>query len=249
MPFPIRNPHQNPSSPCSSPTAPAPQTSALEWPGALGLPFHQQAFSSEQLEDAETQREKESVISRVFTAMGGTSYGGVDVGDVTAGQRDSYELVMENNRIVQDEARAGGVILGRNATVILAARPSTLHVKLDAPVRQRTTRAAQAAGIDLDRAAKRQKREDQFRADMSIQLYGWDPRETHRYDLVLNTGNLNYRHLRGDHPRRQQDQERNPHRVTAPAAARPCQSAFRIGSGHGCGGLQASVPLDRVDNG
>ncbi|MGB8381781.1 MAG: cytidylate kinase family protein [Dermatophilaceae bacterium] len=158
---------------------------------ALGLPFHQQAFSSEQLEDAETQREKESVISRVFTAMGGTSYGGVDVGDVTAGQRDSYELVMENNRIVQDEARAGGVILGRNATVILAARPSTLHVKLDAPVRQRTARAAQAAGIDIDRAAKRQKREDQFRAEMSIQLYGWDPRETHRYDLVLNTGNLN----------------------------------------------------------
>jgi cytidylate kinase len=158
---------------------------------ALGLPFHQQAFSSEQLEDAETQREKESVISRIFTAMGGTSYGGVDVGDVTAGQRDSYELVMENNRIVQDEARAGGVILGRNATVILAARPSTLHVKLDAPVRQRITRAAEAAEIDLDRAAKRQKREDQFRADMSIQLYGWDPRETHRYDLVLNTGNLN----------------------------------------------------------
>ena len=158
---------------------------------ALGLPFHQQAFSSEQLEDAETQREKESVISRIFTAMGGTSYGGVDVGDVTAGQRDSYELVMENNRIVQDEARAGGVILGRNATVILAARPSTLHVKLDAPVRQRITRAAEAAEIDLDRAAKRQKREDQFRAEMSIQLYGWDPRETHRYDLVLNTGNLN----------------------------------------------------------
>ena len=158
---------------------------------ALGLPFHQQAFSSEQLEDAETQREKESVISRIFTAMGGTSYGGVDVGDVTAGQRDEYELVMENNRIVQDEARAGGVILGRNATVILAARPSTLHVKLDAPVRQRITRAAEAAEIDLDRAAKRQKREDQFRADMSIQLYGWDPRETHRYDLVLNTGNLN----------------------------------------------------------
>ena len=158
---------------------------------ALGLPFHQQAFSSEQLEDAETQREKESVISRIFTAMGGTSYGGVDVGDVTAGQRDTYELVMENNRIVQDEARAGGVILGRNATVILAARPSTLHVKLDAPVRQRITRAAEAAEIDLDRAAKRQKREDQFRAEMSIQLYGWDPRETHRYDLVLNTGNLN----------------------------------------------------------
>ena len=158
---------------------------------ALGLPFHQQAFSSEQLEDAEAQREKEGLVSSVFSAMGGTSYGGLDVGDVTAGQRDKYDLVMENNRIVLEEARAGGVILGRNATVILADRPSTLHVKLDAPVRQRTSQAAEAAQIDIARAAKRQKREDQFRADMSIQLYGWDPRENHRYDVILNTGNLN----------------------------------------------------------
>ena len=87
---------------------------------ALGLPYHKQAFSSEQLEDAEAQREKEGLVSRVFSAMGGTSYGGLDVGDVTAGQRDKYDLVMENNRIVLEEARAGGVILGRNATVILA---------------------------------------------------------------------------------------------------------------------------------
>jgi cytidylate kinase len=157
---------------------------------ALGVPFHQQAFSSEQLEDAEAQREKESVISRVFSAMGGTSYGGVDVGDVTAGQRDKYDLVMENNRIVQEEARAGGVILGRNATVILVDRPSTLHIKLDAPLRQRIARAAEAAAIDIARAAKRQKREDQFRADLSIEFYGWDPREDDRYDLILNTGHL-----------------------------------------------------------
>lgn len=157
---------------------------------ALGLPFHQQAFSSEQLEDAESQREKESTISRIFSAMSGGSYGGLDVGDVTAGQRDDYELVMENNRIVQDEARAGGVIMGRNATVILADRPATLHVKLDAPVSQRIARAAEAANIDIGRATKRQKREDQFRAEMSISLYGWDPHEVHRYDLVLNTGNL-----------------------------------------------------------
>lgn len=157
---------------------------------ALGLPFHQQAFSSEQLEEAETQREKESTISRIFSAMSGGSYGGLDVGDVTAGQRDNYDLVMENNRIVADEARAGGVIMGRNATVILADRPATLHVKLDAPVRQRIARAAEGANIDISRATKRQKREDEFRAEMSISLYGWDPHEVHRYDLVLNTGNL-----------------------------------------------------------
>jgi len=57
-------------------------------------------------------------------------------------------------------------------------------------VRDRTARAAAAAEIDLARAAKRQKREDQFRAEMSIELYGWDPRENYRYDLILNTGRL-----------------------------------------------------------
>lgn len=157
---------------------------------ALGLPFHQQAFSSDQLEAAEAEREKESTLSRIFTAMSGGSYGGLDVGDVTAGQRDDYELTMENNRIVEQQAEAGGVILGRNATVILATRPATLHVKLDAPLEDRVARAAKTAGIDLERAAKRQLREDRFRAELSIRHYGWDPRESARYDLILNTAQL-----------------------------------------------------------
>lgn len=156
----------------------------------LNLPFHQQAFSSEELEAAEEQREKESTISRVFRAMSGSSYGGLDVGDVTAGQRDNYALVMENNGVVQKEAGAGGVILGRNATVILADRPGTLHVRLDGPVAERIARAARATGIDAERAGKRQRREDEFRSQMSIQLYGWDPREDDHYDLVLNTSSL-----------------------------------------------------------
>ena len=45
----------------------------------------------------------------------------------------------------------------------------------------RIERAAADSGIDLARAAKRQKREDQIRSDMSIQLYGWDPRDPTRY--------------------------------------------------------------------
>jgi cytidylate kinase len=59
---------------------------------------------------------------------------------------------------------------------------------LDGPLQQRIERAAKESGIDVARAAKRQKREDQVRADMSILLYGWDPRETTRYDLMVNTG-------------------------------------------------------------
>jgi cytidylate kinase len=156
---------------------------------ALGVPFHAQAFSSEEIEDAMTKRDSQGLLSRVFGGMGG-SYAGLEGSSVAAAQQDNYELVMENTRLVTDEARQGGVITGRNGALILADWPGALHVLLDGPARQRIERAAQESGIDIERAAKRQKREDQLRADMSIELYGWDPREATRYDLVVNTGSM-----------------------------------------------------------
>jgi cytidylate kinase len=105
-------------------------------------------------------------------------------------QQDKHQLVVDNTRTVVEQAREGGVIMGRNGALILQNWPSALHVRLDGPLAQRVERAAQDSGIDVERAAKRQKREDQVRADMSIEFYGWDPRETERYDLVVNTGTM-----------------------------------------------------------
>jgi cytidylate kinase len=156
---------------------------------ALGVPFHEQAFSSRQIEDAAERREGEGVLSRFFGTVGG-SYAGLEGPSVAMAQRDDYELVLENTRVVQEEARQGGVITGRNGAMILANWPGALHVKLDGPLAQRIERAARDAGIDIQQAAKRQKREDQVRADMSLQFYHWDPRETDRYDLVVNTGTM-----------------------------------------------------------
>ena len=135
-------------------------------------------------------REKEGLLTRVLERDGQRSFGGVDVGDVASGQRDNYDLVMANTATVQQWAYQGGVIVGRNGAFILADRPAALHVKLDGPLEQRIARAAQEAGISPDRAARRQKNEDRIRADMSIELYGWDPRDPLRYDLVLNTGRM-----------------------------------------------------------
>jgi cytidylate kinase len=156
---------------------------------ALGVPFHEQAFSSQQIEDAAERREGEGVLSRFFGALGG-SYAGLEGPSVAMAQRDDYELVLENTRIVQEQANQGGVITGRNGAMILANRPGTLHVKLDGPLAQRIERAARDSGIDIQRAAKRQKREDQVRAEISIEFYHWDPRDTDRYDLVVNTGTM-----------------------------------------------------------
>jgi cytidylate kinase len=156
---------------------------------ALGVPFHPQAFSSEEIENAMEARESEGLLSQVFGAMGG-QYVGIEGGSVAMVQQDKHELAMENTRKVVEDARQGGVIIGRNAALILANWPAALHVKLDGPLRQRIERAARDSGIDIERAAKRQKREDQVRADMSIEFYGWDPRETEHYDLVVNTGTM-----------------------------------------------------------
>ena len=157
---------------------------------ALGVPFHEQAFSSQQLEESARQREKEGLLTRMFDAMGDASFGGVDVGDVASAQRDRYDLVVQNTAQVEQWARAGGVIVGRNGAFILADRPGALHVMLDGPLEQRIVRAAQEAGISQERAARRQKNEDRVRANMSIKLYGWDPRDPARYDLVVNTGRM-----------------------------------------------------------
>ena len=156
---------------------------------ALGVPFHPQAFSSEEIENAMVERESEGPLSQVFSAMGG-QYLGIEGASVAMAQQDKYDLAIENTRTVVEDARQGGVITGRNGALILAAWPGALHVLLDGPLQQQIERAAKESGIDTARAAKRQKREDQVRADMSIELYGWDPRETARYDLVVNTGTM-----------------------------------------------------------
>ncbi len=157
---------------------------------ALGLPFHRQAFSSEDLEAGEDATlERNAVLATVYSAMGG-AYGGFDTREVVATQQQKYDLVMENNRVVRAYADEGGVIVGRNAAVILADRPNTLHVLLTGSVEDRVRRAAQEAGIPLERAARRQEREDEVRAEMSKVLYGWDPRLPDRYDLVINTSRI-----------------------------------------------------------
>lgn len=157
---------------------------------ALGLPYHAQAFSSEALETGQADPTEEgAVLARVYTAMGG-AYGGFEGRDVVATQQQKYDLVMLNNRQVWEYAEQGGVIVGRNGAVVLAERPNTLHVLLTGSVEDRVARAARASGIPRERAAERQRREDRIRAEMSLALYGWDPRMPDRYDLVVNTSRI-----------------------------------------------------------
>ncbi|MGV1004915.1 MAG: AAA family ATPase [Candidatus Nanopelagicales bacterium] len=157
---------------------------------ALGLPFHQQAFTSAEIEAAQSNvTDQGAVLAQVFSVLGG-AYGGFDGREVATTQRRKYDLVMDNNRQVWTSADEGGVILGRNGAVILADRPNTLHVLLTGAVEDRIARAARDAGITPEQAAQRQVREDQVRANMSQAFYGWDPMLPDRYDLVMNTSRV-----------------------------------------------------------
>lgn len=156
----------------------------------LGLPFHPQAFSSEALAgEALAGLEEQAVLARVLSTLGG-AYGGFDGPDVVATQQQKYDLVMENNQVVWGYADEGGVIVGRNAPVILAERPRTLHVLLTGEAQDRARRAAERDGIPEQEAARRLRREDDVRVQMSRVLYGWDPSRPDRYDLVVNTSRI-----------------------------------------------------------
>lgn len=154
---------------------------------ALGVPYIGQHFSSEQLEEAHGQTGlADNLLTRVLATLGRTAASTDAALYSSTLARDVAEDVRELRAAVAD----GGVVLGRNATVILADLPGALHVKLDGPLEQRIQRGADAAGIDVARARARQAREDAVRAELSLRRHNWDPRTNDRFDLVVNTGQL-----------------------------------------------------------
>lgn len=155
---------------------------------ALGLPYHPQAFSSQTLAGSREDDQAEMELLGRLVDVLGRAHAPEGSHDVADTERLIQELVAENDRRVSAAAGAGGVIVGRNGPVVLAGRPATVHVLLTGPVEDRIARAAADLGIPVAEAALRQEPEDEIRADMAIVLYGWDPREPDRYDLVLHTG-------------------------------------------------------------
>lgn len=153
---------------------------------ALGLPFHAQAFSSGQIAGQPGAGNDEAVLARVLGTLGGAYAPGIDSRDIIQTQADKRDLVTQNNNVVRSYADEGGIIIGRNATVILADRPRALHVLLTGDVADRVDRAARDLGISRDEAARRRAHEEDVRRQMSRTLYGWDPMDRERYDLVLN---------------------------------------------------------------
>ena len=158
----------------------------------LNLPLHKQAYSSEQVEEAMAQREREGGLGALLRHLPAgfvTPDGRASVAGAMINQ-NYVEMAEENTAIVRSEAESGGVIQGRNGQFILRDRPNSLHVKLDGPVHARIANGAKMSGVGVDRATKRQRIEDDFRSDMSDRTYHFDPRDNGYYDLVVNGAEL-----------------------------------------------------------
>ena len=160
----------------------------------LGVHYVGSRFSSADLERAEAAaagREEagSGPVSDFLRSFSRTS-NDADASVSAEAQADA-ELVQRNIADVLDTVKdSGGVVVGRDATVILARMQGALHVRLVAPVETRIARAVEASGISRDVAAQRQQREDRVRTTMSERLMQWDPTDVSHYDLVLDTGDI-----------------------------------------------------------
>lgn len=158
---------------------------------ALGVKFLTQLFSSAEIEEGAAKKaEADGAFLRFFKSFGQENLDHLDNVLIPSDQADDDKLRLDNNKTLIETTAAGGVVLGRNGTVVLASNPKALHVKLDGKLDDRIARAASEAGISTDRARSRQIQEDKVRAAMSMRLYNWDPRQNDRFDLVINTSQV-----------------------------------------------------------
>lgn len=149
---------------------------------ALGVRWVGQSVTIDELEAADA-RGAGRINARQFVVSSAMT----DVGSTQLVENPGEAIVQRQASEAAELAATGAVILGRNATLALAGRPRTLHVKLDADPRFRVRRAASIEGVTEAQADLRRRREDAARAELSLETWHWDPRATSHFDLVVDT--------------------------------------------------------------
>jgi cytidylate kinase len=113
---------------------------------------------------------------------------------------DSSELVRTHDlrtlireTVVETAAQGDVVIVAHAASFALGDRDDVLRVLITAPTEVRTTRLAEARGVEASEATKELKRSDDARASYLKGFYGIDRELPTHYDLVVNTDRLDAR--------------------------------------------------------
>ncbi|WP_218184636.1 cytidylate kinase family protein [Nigerium massiliense] len=161
----------------------------------LHVPVTGQEFSSEELETADVGGKHAAAsepggFDRFLLSFRNTGMNDTDYATGADAEAD-HRLVQDNIANIQSMVRSdGGVIIGHDATAVLAKAPGVVHVRLHAPVEYRVRNAMETLGLSEDVASARRAREDRMRNQMSTRMMRYDPTDPAYYDLVLNAAQM-----------------------------------------------------------
>lgn len=154
----------------------------------LGVPYIGQRFTSTELAQADSSTLiSDNAFARWMRSM---AYSGSQETDLAAASDLSANrsIAQENTEYVIGAVENGGVILGRNAPLILGHVVGVMNVRVIAPLSTRVERVMETMGLDANEAENQCHAEDRIRSEMAHALYQWDPNSDEYYDLVINTG-------------------------------------------------------------
>lgn len=86
--------------------------------------------------------------------------------------------------------RGSAVIVGHGGQMLLATHPSTVHVRIVCPSKERARRLAVREGVDPGEAYSRIEHSDTQREAWHRKHFGIDYRSSCHYSLVVNTGHM-----------------------------------------------------------
>ena len=158
----------------------------------LGVKYVPQKFSSDEVAEVDTQALfSDNAFERWLRTV---SYTGTQDADMARAldYAEDHSIAEQNRLEVLKFAEDGAVIRGRNGAYVLGRAVGGLHVRLTAPLKMRIERVRSKTGLSQSEAESRIAVEDRVRAEMSRNLYQWDPNTDEYYDLVINTGTVTY---------------------------------------------------------
>lgn len=145
--------------------------------------------------DVADEERRKSLAARALNAIaqgGGEAWTLGAVGPLSSGEEldsdDIRSLIRET--IEQTAARGKAVIVAHAASYAIGHGDGVLRVLVTASPETRTTRVAEAEGLDQAGAARALKESDAGRADYLKRFYDVREESPTHYDLVLNTDAL-----------------------------------------------------------
>lgn len=153
----------------------------------LGVPYIQQAFSSQTL----AQVDRDTLINDSTFSRWMRSVSLEEASEIAANRK----IANDNTEYVLDAVAGGSVLLGRNGALVLSRVVGALHVRLVAPLGKRVERVMYKANLGPVEAEEQCRAEDRLRSEMARALYQWDPNTDESYDLVINTASMTYEQI------------------------------------------------------